>query len=201
MPCESGTPTGKEPAVDVRRSTAAVIASLGLATLAACSGTNGATPAMPDGASSSGPASADGASGSALAAENSPGGGQAPYCAQAPASMVSSALRLSLGKQVTTAEGPVSVCAYLGRYMVMVRYQSGENAKQFAEGRKSLGRLHQAITSVHGLGDQAYFASAGSGQQETNTLAARKGPIAVFLTAPKPLGAERSLMNQLLGKL
>ena len=38
MPCESGTPTGKEPAVDVRRSTAAVIASLGLATLAACSG-------------------------------------------------------------------------------------------------------------------------------------------------------------------
>ena len=76
---------------------------------------------MPDGASGSGPASAGGASGSALAAGDSPGGGQAPYCAQAPASMVSSALRLSLGKQVTTAEGPVSVCAYRGRYMVMVR--------------------------------------------------------------------------------
>ncbi|MGH3069986.1 MAG: hypothetical protein ACRDMI_15565 [Streptosporangiaceae bacterium] len=188
--------------MDVRHITAAVIASLALASLAACSGTNGATPAMPNGAGSSVPAPAGGStSGSALAAGDSPGGSKAPYCAQAPASMVSSALRLSLGKQVTTAEGPVSVCAYLGRYMVMVRYQSGENARQFTEGRKSLGRLHQAVTSVHGLGDQAYFASAGSGQRETSTLAARKGPIAVFLTAPKPLAPERSLMTRLLSKL
>jgi hypothetical protein len=186
----------------MRPITAAVIASLALTALAACSGTTGATPAMPGGAGSSVPASPDGGpGGSALAAGNSPGGSKAPYCAQAPASLVSSALRLSLGKQVTTAEGPVSVCAYLGRYMVMVRYQSGENARQFAEGRKSLGSLHQAITSVRGLGDEAYFATAGSGKRVTNILAARKGPIAVFLTAPKPLAPERSLMTQLLSKL
>jgi hypothetical protein len=115
--------------------------------------------------------------------------------------MVGSALRLSLGKQVTTAEGPVSVCAYLGRYMVMVRYQSGEDAKQFTQGRQSLTGLHQAVRDVRGLGDQAYFASAGSGRRQTNTLAARKGPIAVFLTAPTPLGPERSLMTRLLSKL
>ena len=115
--------------------------------------------------------------------------------------MVSSALQLPLGKQVTTAEGPVSVCAYLGKYMVMVRYQSGENAKEFLESRKSLARLHQAVFSVRGLADQAYFASAGSGQRKTNTLAAREGPIAVFLTAPKPLASERSLMTRLLGRL
>ena len=115
--------------------------------------------------------------------------------------MVSSALQLPLGKQVTTAEGPVSVCAYQGKYMVMVRYQSGENAKEFLESRKSLARLHQAVFSVRGLADQAYFASAGSGQRKTNTLAAREGPIAVFLTAPKPLASERSLMTRLLGRL
>jgi hypothetical protein len=202
MRCESDMPTGKEPAVDVRRITAAAIASLALATLAACSGASGATPAMPNGAASAGPASpGSGTGGRALAAGDSPAGSKVPYCAQAPASMVSSALRLSLGKQVTTAEGPVSVCAYLGRYMVMVRYQSGENARQFAEGRKSLGSLRQAVSSVRGLGDEAYFASAGSGKRETNTLAVRKGPIAVFLTAPKPLAPERSLMTQLLSKL
>ena len=189
---------GEEPAVKVRRITAATIAGLALIALTACSGTDGATPAMPNGATSSGPAAPGGrASGSALAA----GATKAPYCAQAPASMVSSALRLSLGKQVTSAEGPVSVCAYLGRYMVMVRYQSGENAKEFTESRKSLIRLHQAVSSVHGLADQAYFASVGAGQRETNTLAAREGPIAVFLTAPKPLASERSLMTRLLGKL
>lgn len=182
--------------MDMRRSTAAVIAGLALTTLAACSGSSGATPAMPNAAGGSAPAS-PGSSGSTLAAGDS----TAPYCAQAPASMVSSALRLSLGKQVTTAEGPVSVCSYLGRYMVMVRYQTGENAREFTEGRASLSHLHQAVTDVHGLGDQAYFASAGSGQRQTNTLAAREGTIAVFLTAPKPLARERSLMTRLLGKL
>lgn len=170
----------------VRRITAAMIAGPALTALAACSGTGGATPAMPDGAASSGPATP---------------GPPAPYCAQAPASMVSSALHLALGKQVTSAEGPVSVCAYLGKYMVMVRYQSGENAKVFTESRESLRRLHQAVSSVHGLADQAYFASAGTGPRETNTLAAREGSIAVFLTAPKPLASERSLMTRLLGKL
>jgi hypothetical protein len=184
--------------VKVRRITAAMIAGLALIGLTACSGTGGAAPAMPNGATSSTPAGPGGrASGSALAA----GTTKAPYCAQAPASMVSSALQLSLGKQVTSAEGPVSVCAYLGKYMVMVRYQSGENAKEFTEGRESLTRLHQAVSSVHGLADQAYFASVGSGRRETNTLAAREGPIAVFLTAPKPLASERSLMHRLLGKL
>ena len=165
--------------MDMRRSTAAMLAGLALTTLAACSGSSGATPAMPNGAGGSGPSS-PGSSGSTLAAGDS----KAPYCAQAPASMVSSALRLPLGKQVTTAEGPVSVCSYLGRYMVMVRYQSGENAREFTEGRASLSHLHQAVTDVHGLGDQAYFASAGSGQRQTNTLAAREGTIAVFLAPP-----------------
>jgi hypothetical protein len=183
--------------MEMRRISAAAITALALTALTACSGTSGATPSLPDGAGGSAPAATPaGSPGSA------PGGGsQAPYCAQAPASMVSSALRLSLGKQVATEEGPVSVCAYLGRYMVMVRYQSGEDAKQFTQGRKSLTGLHQAVSSVHGLADQAYFASAGSGKRETNTLAAREGPIAVFLTAPRPLAPERSLMTQLLGKL
>jgi hypothetical protein len=184
--------------MEMRRTSAAAITALALTALTACSGTSGATPSLPDGAGGSAPATtAGGSPGSASGGAAS----QAPYCAQAPASMVSSSLRLSLGKQVATEEGPVSVCAYLGRYMVMVRYQSGEDAKQFAQGRKSLTGLHQAVVDVPGLADQAYFASAGSGKRETNTLAARKGPIAVFLTAPKPLGAERSLMNQLLGKL
>jgi hypothetical protein len=85
--------------------------------------------------------------------------------------------------------------------MVMVRYQSGENAREFTEGRASLSHLHQAVTNVHGLGDQAYFASAGSGQRQTNTLAAWEGTIAVFLTAPQAARRERSPMTRLLGKL
>ena len=125
----------------------------------------------------------------------------APYCAHAPAAQVGSTLGLSLGKQVTNLEGPVSVCAFLGKYMVMVRFQSGETAQEFGQSRKSLLGLHQAVRDVAGLGDQAYYASAGTGRAASNTLAARMGTIAVFVTAPTPLGPERLLMKQLLGKI
>jgi ribulose kinase len=82
-----------------------------------------------------------------------------------------------------------------------VRFQVGENASDFTQGRASLVSLHQSVSVVSGLGDQAYFATVGSGQRASNTLAARKGTIAVFVTAPTPLAAERSLVTQLLAKL
>jgi hypothetical protein len=115
--------------------------------------------------------------------------------------MVGSALRLPVGKQVSSVDGPVSVCAYLGKYEVLVRFQVGENASEFTQSRTSLVSLHQAVSGVAGLGDQAYFATVGSGQRASNTLAARKGSIAVFVTAPQALATERSLMTQLLAKL
>src|SRR6266851_5533191 len=129
------------------------------------------------------------------------GAAQAPYCAQVPSSMVGSALRLPVGKQVTSVAGPVSVCAYLGKYEVLVRFQVGENAGEFTQSRTSLVSLHQSVSDVANLGDQAYFAIFGSGQRASNTLAARKGSIAIFVTAPTPLATERSLMTQLLAKV
>ena len=182
--------------MDVRQIAGAAVAGLAVSTLAACSVSSGAAPAMPGGSAGNGSAAAPAAGGAASAAAV-----PAPYCAHAPASEVGSVLGLSLGKQVTNLEGPVSVCAYLGRFMVMVRFQSGETAQEFGQSRKSLLSLHQTVQDVPGLGDQAYYASAGTGRTASNTLAARMGTVAVFVTAPKPLGPERSLMKQLLAKI
>jgi hypothetical protein len=57
------------------------------------------------------------------------------------------------------------------------------------------------VRGIGGLADQAYFARYGSGKRASNTLAARKGAVAVFVTAPTPLAIERSLMAQLLAKV
>ena len=176
---------------------------LALCALAACSGSPGATPSLSGGSSggsSSGPATAGGTS-PALPSAAAAAEGKSPYCAQAPSSMVGSALNLPVGKQVTTVDGPVSVCAYLGKYEVLVRFQVGEDASEFTQSRTSLVSLHKAVSGVGGLGDQAYFATTGAGQRASNTLAALKGSIAVFVTTPKPLAAERSLMTELLAKL
>jgi hypothetical protein len=193
----------------VRRTTAAAITGLALCALAACSGSNPPTLATAGSGSSSatvpatgnGPASPATASGANSAAPAAAADAKSPYCAQVPSSMVGSALKLPVGKQVTSVEGPVSVCAYLGRYEVLVRFQVGENASEFTQSRASLVSLHQSVSAVGGLGEQAYLATVGSGQQASNTLAAREGTIAVFVTAPKPLATERSLMTQLLAKL
>ncbi|HEY4853589.1 MAG TPA: hypothetical protein VII22_22610 [Streptosporangiaceae bacterium] len=187
--------------MDVRKITAAAMASLALSALTACSGSPaGSQPAVPAaGGGASGSAPAPAAAGSA--SPGAAGAAQAPYCAQVPSSMVGSALRLPVGKQVTSVAGPVSVCAYLGKYEVLVRFQVGENAGEFTQSRTSLVSLHQSVSDVAGLGDQAYFAIFGSGQRASNTLAARKGSIAVFVTAPTPLATERSLMTQVLAKV
>lgn len=189
--------------MDVRRITAATITSLALCALAACSGSPGASPSVAG--SGSGSAAAAGgtsaASPAAAPAAAAAAGSKAPYCAQAPSSMVGSALKLPAGRQVTSLDGPVSVCAYLGKYEILVRFQVGENTSEFSQSRTSLVSLHQSVSGVGGLGDQAYFATAGSGQRASNTLAALKGTIAIFVTAPTPLATERSLMAQLLAKL
>ncbi len=189
--------------MDVRQITAAAMAGLALSMLAACSGSAGATPAIAGSANSAAARSA-----AANSAANSPVppsaaavASTAPYCAQAPSSMVGSALGLSLGKQVASLDGPVSVCAYLGKYEVLVRFQVGETASVFTQSRTSLVSLHQSVSGVGGLGDQAYYATTGTGKRASNTLAARKGSIAVFVTAPTRLATERILMTQLLAKL
>jgi hypothetical protein len=184
--------------VDLRPMTAAVVAGLALTALAACSGSPGSTPNV-----GGGPAEAAGATGSAApaASQAATNGASAPYCGQVPSSVVGSVLGLPVGKQVTSVDGPVSVCAYQGKYEVLVRFQVGENASEFTQSRTSLVGLHQKVNDVTGLGDQAYYAVFGSGKRASNTLAVRKGSIAVFVTAPTALATERTLMTKVLAKL
>jgi hypothetical protein len=185
----------------MRQIATAVLAGVAVSTLAACSVSSGAAP-EPGGAGNPASSAQAGA-----AANNSGSGGQAsagppaPYCAQAPSEVVGATLGLSLGKQVSTLEGPVSVCAYLGKYMVMVRYQTGESARQFKQSQQSLSSLHQSVRAVSGIADRAYFASVGTAHGASNTLAALSGSVAVFVTAPRPLATERSLMKHLLAKI
>lgn len=190
----------KGPVVGMRQIATAVLAGVAVCTLAACSVSSGAAP-EPGGAGNPASSAQAGA-----AASNSGSGGKAsagppaPYCAQAPATVVGATLGLTLGKQVSTLEGPVSVCAYLGKYMVMVRYQTGETAKEFKQSQQSLSSLHQSVRTVSGVGDKAYFASVGTAHGASNTLAALSGTVAVFVTAPRPLATERTLMKHLLAK-
>lgn len=119
-------------------------------------------------------------------------------CAVAPSAMVGAALGLPVGKVAGTVEGPVTVCAYQGRYEVIVRFQRGENASQFAASKAASSAMHQVIGRVTGLGSAAYLATYTLAKPSDNTLAALRGTVAVFITSPAPPAAERALMVRLL---
>jgi hypothetical protein len=127
-------------------------------------------------------------------------GGSSRACAAAPSAVVGAALGLPVGAVVGTVEGLVTVCAYPGRHEVIVRFQRGENPAQFAAYRRATGAMHQLIAAVPGLGKGAYLATYTLAKPPANTLAARRGTVAVFITSPAPLGAERKLMVRLLAR-
>ena len=122
-------------------------------------------------------------------------------CSNAPSTLVGLDLKLAVGKLTATAEGPVTVCAYAGRYEVLVRYQTGETTAEFAQARTSQAGLHQAVGTVNGLGNAAYLASYTATKPFSYTLGALQGDIAIFITSPVPLSAESTLMTDLLKKV
>jgi hypothetical protein len=116
--------------------------------------------------------------------------------------MVGRALGLPVGKLIPSVEGPVTVCAYAGRYEVIVRYQTGETTSTFAQTRSSQASLRQQlVTTVHGLGDSAYAARYTASKPASNTLAAKQGDLAIFITSPASINTERGLMKTLLAKV
>jgi hypothetical protein len=122
-------------------------------------------------------------------------------CANAPSALVGQDLKLPVGKLTATAEGPVTVCAYAGRYEVIVRYQTGETTAEFAQARQAQASLHQTVGTVNGLGNAAYAASYTKTQPVSNTLGSLDGGIAIFIVSPASLGAETALMTDLLKKV
>ena len=121
-------------------------------------------------------------------------------CVIAPSAMVGAALGLPVGRVVGTVEGPVTVCAYTGHYEVIVRFQHGESAGEFAGTRQATGASHQLITAVAGLGKDSYLATYTLAKPPENTLAVRHGKLAIFVTSPATPRAERKLMLHLFAR-
>jgi hypothetical protein len=186
-----------------------VLAGLAVSAVAACSG----APAYSSSSSSKPQPATTGAAGGSTAsaaggaASSSPDSNShvptasATYCSRVPSSLIQSTLGLAVGKQQPVIEGPVAVCAYAGKYEVLVRYQINENAAQFSQDKKSMASLHQTVATVNGLGDGAFSATMRASSPVSNTLAARKGAVGIFITSPASVTSERALMTILLHDL
>jgi len=194
----------------VRKVAAVAFVGVAIGTAAACTNTSapsndGISPANTAPANntpaSTAPASSAGTGQAAAGTGEANNAASTSQCASAPSSLVAKTLDLQVGKVTATAEGPVTICAYTGRYEILVRYQTGESTSEFAQARTSQAGLHESVGTVNGLGQAAYLARYTTTKPASNTLGALKGDIAIFITSPASLGPESTLMKELLAKV
>lgn len=82
--------------------------------------------------------------------------------------------------------------------MVIIRFQTGENASSFAARKQGFNQSGEPTTDVSGLGDAAYSSTQGSGQTQTNTIVVLKGSVELLVTAPVILDDVSALARQIL---
>jgi hypothetical protein len=122
-------------------------------------------------------------------------------CTKAPEATVASTLGTPVNQAVETDQIPVTVCTYpltSGKGVVVLRFQSVVDSGRFAEIRKGFSG---STTDLAGYHDEAFTATHGSGANALNSVAARKGDVAIVITAPAPVNKEKALIDQLFSTI
>jgi hypothetical protein len=122
-------------------------------------------------------------------------------CDKAPQATVSSTLGVDVSPVTETDQVPVTVCTYqltAGNGVVLLRFQSVVDAGRFAEIRKG---FTGNTADVAGFQDEAFTSTSGTGPAALNSVGARKGDVAIVISAPAPLDKEKALVTQLFSSL
>jgi hypothetical protein len=120
-----------------------------------------------------------------------------PSCNLASAKRVKSALGITVGAPLVTRNGPVTVCQFMSKVALLVRFETNETAALFAAGRKSFAQHGVPTKPVSRLGTTAYSSSfAGS-----NTIVVLQGKTELLITSSDSLAKVEALAKLILPSL
>ncbi|MGZ8751955.1 MAG: hypothetical protein ACXW1S_03150 [Acidimicrobiia bacterium] len=125
-----------------------------------------------------------------------------PSCPSA--SEVDSALKAGLDDPKDQINGSIRTCTYdttAGGDEVVIRFETGVSATDFAAAAQSPGPSGETPSSVGGLGDAAYTMQRQEPGGTVTELAALSGTTEVSVLAPVPLGDVEVLVTSLLDSL
>lgn len=108
-------------------------------------------------------------------------------CADAPASAVNAALGTSVGAPTVQTNGSVTVCTYNSTspiQSVIIRVDTASSAATVAAEKSQSAAQGEAVTTVPGVGDDAYSLSISGGGFTTNSFLVRKGTTEVQVNGP-----------------
>lgn len=154
-----------------------VLAAVALLALGACTSTSTETPTSTPTTGPAPPTATDSAG---------------VNCEDAPPEVVGAALRLRLNHPRQTITDNVVRCAYDGG-TAEVRFETGADAASFAQGRQE----HAQVIDVPGFHDEAYRATAVTGEVVRVAVVARRGAVEITVTS----GANAEHAQQLITDL
>ncbi len=117
-------------------------------------------------------------------------------CGDAPADVVGAALGLRLSHPRQTITGNVVRCTYDGG-TTEVRFETGADATSFAEGRAE----HARVIDLPGFHDEAYEATAVTGEVVRTAVVARAGAVEITVTSGATADRTRKLIDDLVAGL
>ncbi|WP_141978673.1 hypothetical protein [Saccharothrix saharensis] len=117
-------------------------------------------------------------------------------CEDAPPNVVGAALEMRLTGPRQTISGNVVRCAY-GGGSAEVRFETGADAASFAEGRRD----HSGITDLPGFHDEAYRATAITGEVVRTAVVARAGTVEITVTTDATADRAQQLIDTLFAAL
>ncbi|OKI33283.1 hypothetical protein A6A25_05740 [Saccharothrix sp. CB00851] len=117
-------------------------------------------------------------------------------CADAPADVVGTALGLRLNHTRQTITDNVVRCTYDGG-TTEVRFETGADAASFAKSRAE----HARATDLPGFHDEAYHATAVTGEVVQTSVTARAGTVQITVTTGATTDRAQRLVNDLFAAL
>jgi hypothetical protein len=120
-----------------------------------------------------------------------------PSCNLASAKRVKSALGITVGAPLVTRNGPVTVCQFMSKPALLVRFETNETTSLFAAGRKGFAQHGEPTKPVHGLGTTAYSSTfAGS-----STIVVLQGKTELLILSSASLAKVEALAKLILPSL
>jgi hypothetical protein len=123
-------------------------------------------------------------------------------CTVATSALVSEKLGFTLAGPNVDRGPTATVCTYdnpsVQSEAATIQVQTKATAESFARGREGFASHGEPVTTVPGLGDEAYSASLKVATITNTTLVARKGTIEVLITTTAPADRIPALMTAIL---
>jgi hypothetical protein len=122
-------------------------------------------------------------------------------CALISPAQVKQTMGSTVGTPSAQVKGTVTTCTYKAAVLsrsVIIEYDTAATATSFAQDRSQIQSRQGPTTTLSGLADQAYSASAPSGQETVNTVVTLQGSLQTIVTGTSTLAQVKSLAEEIL---